>query len=106
MNSIGICNICGMPQDLCACTDIARTGQFTIKIFVEKRKWGREVTVIDGLDGQNLADLPKLTKKLKKKLATGGTYKNGRIELQGNHKDRVKEILVAEGFPEDAIEMQ
>jgi translation initiation factor 1 len=76
--------------------------QELIKIKVEKRKWGREVTIIEGL---NLDDshLKKIAKQLKSKLATGGTVKNGRIELQGDHRDRVKELLVEMGYPPDNI---
>jgi translation initiation factor 1 len=43
---------------------------------------------------------------LKSKLATGGTAKNGRIELQGDHRYKVRNILIKElGIPEDNIIM-
>lgn len=48
----------------------------------------------------------KVAKKLKKKLACGGTYKEGRIELQGNHLRKIKDLLVKQGFPEDKIEIK
>ncbi len=48
----------------------------------------------------------ELAKKLKKGLACGGTYKNGRIELQGDHLRRIKDLLVKEGFPENKIEVR
>jgi translation initiation factor 1 len=47
-----------------------------------------------------------LTKRLKKKLATGGTTKDGRIELQGNFIRTVAPILIDEGFPETSIELR
>jgi len=50
--------------------------------------------------------LKPLTKRLKKKLATGGTTKDGRIELQGNFIRTVAPILVKEGFPETSIELR
>jgi len=42
---------------------------------------------------------------LKSKLACGGTYKNGEREIQEQHRQRAKEILVKEGFPTDIIEI-
>jgi translation initiation factor 1 len=51
-------------------------------------------------------DLRPLSKRLKKKLATGGTTKDGRIELQGNFLRLVAPILVKEGFPETSIELR
>ncbi len=98
------CNTCGLPTELCACSDIAREEQTSIKVYIEKRKWGREVTVIDGLSKD--IDLKSITKRLKKSLATGGTTKDGRIELQGNFMRLVTPILVDEGFPETSIELR
>lgn len=71
-----------------------------IKIRLETRKWGREVTVIEGLDEK---DGPSITKKLKSSLACGGTYKSGRAELQGDHRYKVREILVKMGYPIENI---
>ncbi len=51
-------------------------------------------------------DSKKLAKKLKKNLACGGTYKEGRIELQGDHLRRIKDLLIEEGFPEEKIEVR
>ncbi len=73
-----------------------------IKIRLEKRKFGKEVTIIEGVDEKEF-NLKKLASQLKSRLATGGTAKNGRIELQGDHRHRVKEILVELGFPEENI---
>ena len=73
-----------------------------IKIRLEKRKFGREVTIIEGIDEKEF-NLKKLASTLKSKLATGGTAKNGRIELQGDHRHRVKKILEEMGFPSENI---
>ena len=98
------CKTCGLPTELCACSDIAREEQTSIRVYIERRKWGREVTVIVGLSKD--IDLKPLTKRLKKKLATGGTIKDGRIELQGNFIRTVAPILINEGFPETSIELR
>ncbi len=76
--------------------------QELIKIKVERRKGRREVTIIEGVDPK-LFDLKSIVSELKSKLACGGTAKNGRIELQGDHRFRVKELLVEMGFPETNI---
>lgn len=76
--------------------------QELIKIKVERRKGRREVTIIEGVDPK-LFDLKSIVSELKSKLACGGTAKNGRIELQGDHRFRVKELLVEMGFPESNI---
>ena len=99
-----VCNVCGLPSELCACSDIAREEQTNILVSIEKRKWGREVTIISGLSKE--IDLKRLTKRLKKTLATGGTSKDGRIEIQGNFARLVPPILVDEGFPESSIEIR
>jgi translation initiation factor 1 len=53
----------------------------------------------------NEKDLQELGTKMKKMLATGGTVKDGVVLLQGDHRDRVVEILVKDGFSESAIEV-
>ncbi len=68
---------------------------------MKKRRYGKEVTVIEGL-GED-ADLKKIASELKSKLAAGGTVKNGRIEIQGDHRDRARDLLVKLGFPESNI---
>lgn len=85
----------------CVCGDLAKT-QTVINVTTEKRRFGKVNTMISGFDdGVNIKDIAK---KLKMKRACGGTVKNGIIELQGNHKGFVKQILVSEGFTEDQIE--
>ncbi len=57
-------------------------------------------TIIEGLSEDVAIDL---TKELKSKLACGGTYKNGNIELQGDHRDAVKQYLLSKGYLEENI---
>ena len=98
-----LCMVCGLPQDLCVCEEIAKEEQI-IRVFVERRRYGKSYTLITGID-PNEVDLSGLAKKLKTKLACGGTYKEGRIELQGDHKQKVKETLIELGFSPETIEI-
>jgi translation initiation factor 1 len=79
-----------------------------IKVRLDTRKFGKAVTVIDGLP--NDKDLLKqLAKFFKVKLATGGTFREeeGRIELQGDQRQKVKQLLIEQlGInPENIIVM-
>ena len=71
---------------------------------MERKRFKKFMTIIKGIDASKI-DVRQLTKKLKSKLACGGTYKNNEIELQGNHKSRIKDLLVKEGFPPEIIEV-
>ncbi len=99
-----ICPTCGLPKEICACEEIAQEQQ-RIRVFSQKRTFGKFVTVIEGLDEERV-DLGEVASKLKKNLACGGTVKNGKIELQGNHESRVKDMLVSMGFSSDMIEVE
>ena len=72
-------------SELCMCEEIAR-GQQSVRISVDSRRYGKMVTVIDGID-ENDINIADLAKQLKNKCAAGRTYKDGRIELQGDHKE-------------------
>lgn len=91
-----ICPKCGLPKELCVCEDIAREQQKII-ISVDKRRYGKMMTIVDGINPHEL-DLDVLITKLKKKCASGGTIKDGRIELQGDHRHKVRESLEEMGF--------
>ncbi len=97
------CPKCGLSQDLCVCETIAREQQ-KIEVKVEKRKFGKRYTIITGI--KNDVDLNDMAKKLKMKFACGGTAKSGQIELQGDHRNRMKQALVELGFPEETIEIR
>ncbi len=95
-----ICPKCGLPKELCTC-DVREREIQKIQVLVEKRKWGKFTTIIDGVaEGGK-----ELSKKLKSKLACGGTFKNGRIELQGDHRPRVKQLLIEFGYDPEQIEV-
>jgi translation initiation factor 1 len=97
----GICEVCGLPKELCVCEDIAREQQ-KITIAMDKRRYGKMMTIVYGVDSHDL-DIQALITKLKSKCACGGTIKDGKIELQGDHRTKVKETLEEMGFTVDVI---
>ena len=74
-----------------------------IVITKDIRKYSKPVTVISGL--QDRKDLKEITKQLKTKIGTGGTFKEGQIILQGDHRETAKNLLAQMGFKEEAIEV-
>ncbi len=92
----------GLPKELFE--GVAKEEQL-ITITAEKKRFGKMVTIIKGLDGREI-NVQDLTTKLKSKLACGGTVKQGEIILQGDHRKRVYELLVQWGFNRDNIEVE
>ena len=99
-----ICPICGLPRDICVCGEIGKEQQ-RIRIRLETRKFGRAVTIIDGIDDKD-TDLGRLAQKLKAFCACGGTAKNSQIILQGDHRAKAGSYLVRLGYPQENIEVQ
>jgi translation initiation factor 1 len=93
----GICPTCGLPKELCACEEIAREQQ-EIRITTAKRRYGKVVTIVEGINASDI-DIDDLARQLKTKCASGGTVKDGNIELQGDHKRKVEQVLQELGFP-------
>lgn len=98
-----ICSTCGLPEDLCACVDLAKDSAKII-VRLETRRFKKKGTMIEGLDPK-MNNLESVAKELKGKYACGGTTKDGYIFLQGDHRDTIKESLVGMGFAESAIEL-
>lgn len=98
-----ICAKCGLPKDLCVCESIAKESQ-RIQIFITKKKFGKIYTVIEGINDKEI-DLKDTAKTLKNQFACGGTAKDGKIELQGEHKAKVKKFLINKGFPQETIDI-
>lgn len=98
-----ICTTCGLPKELCVCESIAKETQ-KIKVYIEKKKFNKMYTIVEGIDAKEI-DMKETAKKLKSKLACGGTIKNGKIELQGEHKQRVRDFLIQIGFSQETIEV-
>jgi translation initiation factor 1 len=95
-----ICPKCGLPEQACVCEQIGKSSH-KIKISTDKKRYGKIATVISGFDKG--IDIKKLAKTLKNEFACGGTYRDGMVELQGDHRKKIKGILVELGFDEDSI---
>ena len=96
-----ICPKCGLPKQACVCEQIVKSSQ-KIKVTTDRKRYGKIVTIVTGF-GSGI-NIKQITKDLKNSFACGGTYKGDAIELQGNHKKKIKEMLVKFGFDEDSIE--
>lgn len=93
------CPGCGRPKAQCACkTSSAPQGDGPVRLTRStKGRRGKTVTVITGVP---LAadELKKLAQTLKQHCGTGGTVKDGVIEIQGDHRDRLMALLKQQGF--------
>ena len=68
-----------------------------LKVWLDRLKGGRVATVVRGFVGSD-DDLAALGKELKKSCGVGGTAKDGEIIIQGDHRDRVVELLTKSGY--------
>ena len=96
-----ICPKCGLPKQACVCEQIVKESQ-RIRVTTDKKRYGKIVTLVTGFESG--IDIKKTTKALKNGLACGGTYRENTIELQGDHRKKIKELLVRLGFDEALIE--
>jgi translation initiation factor 1 len=64
-----------------------------ILVYTDIKKFNKPITIIQGLKDKDL--IRTTLRDLKKKIGTGGTFKNGMIILQGNHQEYVKRYLMA-----------
>jgi len=62
----------------------------------EKRK-GKPITILEGYTGAD-EDFKALAKELKRKLSVGGSFKNDKIIIQGDYRDKIMQILEDKGF--------
>lgn len=62
----------------------------------EKRK-GKPITILEGYNGAT-EDFKTLAKELKTKLSVGGSFKDDKIIIQGDYRDKIMQILKQKGF--------
>jgi translation initiation factor 1 len=101
---LAVCDKCGLPEDLCVCEEISKES-LRVKIYTDKRRFGKVATIVEGIEDKDI-DIKELSSLLKAKCACGGTIKGRTIELQGDHKEKVKEILESIGFSSDSIDIK
>jgi translation initiation factor 1 len=75
-----------------------------IVLFKDIKKFNKPTTVVRGLEKRK--DARSIARELKMKLGTGGTYKDGQIILQGDHRESVRNYLIAKGFRQESIELR
>lgn len=91
-----------MPECVCPPEIDVKNYKFVAVLRIEKSgRAGKTVTVIDQLPKQEIF-LKELTTKLKKKCGAGGTYlmdgKEGVIEIQGDKREIIRDVLAKEGI--------
>ena len=95
------CPNCLRPVRECVCkrgTPGKTTGDGTVRVSRETQgRKGKGVTVISGL-GLPPNELDALATELKKRCGSGGSVESGRIEIQGDHRDRLVEELLRRGW--------
>jgi translation initiation factor 1 len=95
------CERCGKLEDDCDCPALSKKlthpEKQTARLAVEKHKKGKLVTVVRGLPAEE-NDLPELLAKLKTACGAGGTLKDEVLEIQGNHVNRICDLLAEVGY--------
>jgi translation initiation factor 1 len=101
-----MCPACRKPLTACVCKALKEaappnrdgTGDGIVRVSREsKGRGGKTVTLVRGvaLDGDALAALGK---RLRTACGAGGTLRDGVLEIQGDHRERVIALLAAQGF--------
>jgi len=99
---IPICSRCGQPKTNCRCSEEAAASSVPRDGFVriardKKGRGGKTMTVITGVPLAE-AELAALGQDLKKLCGSGGTVKDGEIQIQGDHRDKVEAKLKSLGY--------
>lgn len=98
-----LCPRCSESVDACICAsldDQQRLDELDGIVRLRRETSGRKGKGVTTISGVPLADaeLKTLAKKLKKVCGTGGALKAGVIEIQGDHREKLKTVLEKEGF--------
>ena len=94
------CPGCGRAAEACTCRrpPAAPAGDGTVRIFREtKGRRGKAVTVVRGL-ALGRDELDDLARELKRACGTGGSVKDGAVEIQGDQREKVAALLRDRGY--------
>jgi translation initiation factor 1 len=94
---INLCARCGRQPCVCEKVNLLPRQQTAYVQRDRKRRAGKTVTVISGLQHTS-ATFKELLKTLQSACGTGGTVKEGELEIQGDHRERVAEKLKELGY--------
>lgn len=95
MTAAVVCEVCGLPKEICVCEELSREAA-PLRVRMDTRRYGKAVTVVEGFtDDSNVG---ALARELKRYVAAGGTVKDGHVELQGDHRQKVIAFLRAKGY--------
>jgi translation initiation factor 1 len=98
-----ICPGCGWPEADCRCSsnltapDDPVSAKITAKLRAENRGSGKVVTIVDSLP-PNRIFLSDLARELKKSCGAGGHAGETFVEIQGDHRERLRDLLVRKGW--------
>ena len=96
-----LCSKCGWPIDECCCSrrgDEPVPARPSCVLRLEKKgRGGKSVTVVAGLP-RNQPFLATLAATLKRVCGTGGTATDDAVELQGDHREKLRSLLLARGW--------
>src|SRR5215210_799135 len=96
-----ICPKCGWPADDCKCSSTISEEPVPVKVVAKLRietkgRGGKTVTVVYDLP-KNSAFLKNLSHELKRTCGTGGAVSENTVELQGDQRDRIRNLLQKKG---------
>ena len=96
-----MCSTCGWPAKDCRCSSNLEEkvpDRIIARLRIEKAgRRGKTVTVVEGLP-RNTEFLKQLAKQLKTACGTGGTIAENRVELQGDQRQTLRDVLQSKGW--------
>jgi translation initiation factor 1 len=95
------CPRCGWPLAECRCAaslDQPVPAKIVARLSIERaHRGGKTVTVVDGLP-RNEPFLATIASVLKRACGSGGTVAEGRVEIQGDQREKIRDLLARRGW--------